>query len=829
MRRRDRGFIERARKRSRPRWQGIGAHTLVFALFGALCAYFLLLQHNAALSSWLTKSVSAIVLIGLLVGAAVLIRQMILAFLTWWPGPVQVHFSAGSDLSSVTVEQLNAIFQSRMSTLQLCFPDSLPGVGPSESFIDVLATDRGKRDDWLATAIAFVRAAWPTHGYHIEGTAFERTNSSAPCGVSLQLVPLPTEARQFDIIWEKDWEHAMHRAAAAVTAAILPRSRQCKGPWVAWRGCVMPADLLWRYEAATEADTARRYDEALFLYYQALELDPMNLVIRGRIGQLQEKLGLFLDALLTYENMLALREPGGERLPRKLYGRAARRHNDRVILIARYRRLALLGGDDLIHQWVRPDGNGKRGTGTRDKERRILRDALKRSSRPSRQNLSFALSHADDEKEPATRETKIREAFTNAARDEATELQRILQKRRARAQTGLSPVALAMTTIVTDDLRARLRSDTADELSAVITSVDESMRELGELNTFSEHYNAACAWAVLLTGLPEAEIEDKREAITRAIRELELACSRADSAFIANQRDWILNEDPELAALRIEPEFKSFEARYFARQRPTPQRPREEQALAASHYTRDLLANFAKLQERIWHARGDAAASTDVHQMLDWWHQEYAAWRTVEDLSKNYRDWHYRLHLLERIHDLCPGETEKLGDVRFERYEEHPLEETENESVDDAADHELDHVGERIDDLLDLLRNWLKASQISSQHETLTGLDAAGCRFSSVATTEICTREAAVWERLHEWLCDGTNDDDARDQLEGPRDLFAREIVNLSIAWRRAQRVAKAHVFAHHTRQLHGAAPWDRLAHHLSERAHVSRRGSSGG
>ena len=50
-------------------------------------------------------------------------------------------------------------------------------------------------------------------------------------------------------------------------------------------------------------ERARRYDEALAAYWRAVELDPLNMVLRLCVGQLQERIGLYLDALATYWGM----------------------------------------------------------------------------------------------------------------------------------------------------------------------------------------------------------------------------------------------------------------------------------------------------------------------------------------------------------------------------------------------------------------------------------------------------------------------------------------------------------------------------------------------
>jgi hypothetical protein len=68
----------------------------------------------------------------------------------------------------------------------------------------------------------------------------------------------------------------------------------------------LPSRLFADYLEAKRLARDHRYDEALGQYYEALRLDPLNLYIRLEIGALQEQLHLFLDALETYDDIVAL-------------------------------------------------------------------------------------------------------------------------------------------------------------------------------------------------------------------------------------------------------------------------------------------------------------------------------------------------------------------------------------------------------------------------------------------------------------------------------------------------------------------------------------------
>lgn len=753
---------------------------------------------SAAIFDWLTKvlvqpAVAASLAFVLLVICARSFRGVRLEYLAWLPGTIEVpDFSAGSSLKSVTLEQLGMMFRNNLTTLRLQSPAPVPGVSPALSFVDVLASGAAKQDDWFSTLVSLLQASVPSHAYRVEGTVFERPTGTSPCGVFVQVVRLSGETMRPNVIWERDWERAMRHAAAAVTAAILPSTRQCSGPWAAWRGYAMPADLLFTYEEASEAEAARRYDEALSLYHQTLDGDPMNLDIRLRIGQLQERLALYLDALVSYESLLALRKPGGEKLSRRLYPRRVRRERARAFLIAQYRRLVLLGGDRLPEQWLQAINLG--GAVRRDQERRDLRDILGELDQQRRQV---------DPKSPQA----VRAMFSAEAGQAAEELRKSIRSPLRKRLTTLTPAAVSFSSVI-GNVRQRLGEPKGvDDIKQFIGM---EIRRVGRLTRWNEHYNAACAWSVPLLAnvLPEGTALSKEMEASiadQAVKELALACACADSGFIAGRRDWILSEDPDLAGLRARPVFKCFEAGYFARYSPTPQRPHMAPELAVSHYTRDLLINLATLREQTWHGRAKrVAAWTDVHELSDWWHEEHRAWQMVDDVADNYRDWRCRLQLLERVRELSAAAGENPAEPRFERYEEHPLDTPAGRDVDTVAAYDLDRLNERLGDLPGLIDGRLNGSAngFAAQLELLSRLDAQGSAFPAGAAAEICTLEAAVWERMREWLQAPTapvkpahptksirrNHSSDRDGIERMR--FTEEVHTASRSWKHASRLA---------------------------------------
>jgi hypothetical protein len=102
---------------------------------------------------------------------------------------------------------------------------------------------------------------------------------------------------------------------------------------------------------------------------------------------------------------------------------------------------------------------------------------------------------------------------------------------------------------------------------------------VGLVGNWQELYNAACAYALPLIPEPEpgreGDEERRTELAKEAVRHLEQAMGRADSAYLAGRRNWLISEDPDLDGLRSYVSFKHFEAMYFPSPRATPQRPRD--------------------------------------------------------------------------------------------------------------------------------------------------------------------------------------------------------------------------------------------------------------
>ena len=721
---------------------------------------------GAVLLAASSPGISLALACGALILGAWCCRHLALLWLAWRPGSIQVsEFTAGSNLADAKREQLTMQFRRWLATLQLQSPTPVPGAPPASDFLDVLDRNGVDARNVLGTLLALIRAAKPTHAYEVRGVLLEREEQPR-FGVAIEVIRVPSEGVAATTLWGDSWECALRRAADEATAAILPQTRVCRAPWGVWRGYVMPGRLLHMYEEGARLEHDRRYDEALDRYYEALKDDPMNLVLRLRAGQLQERLGLFLDALATYSGICDSAKPAGVRKPRVLYRRAGRRERRRAELSATYRRVVLLGGRVLAEQWrtgAADPANPTERDVQRERLRACLRPRLMKELAPFApvQELTRLLAEPAEADEAVTlhlRELLARRALAISA---------TLRPRRDRRST-LTPATVRLTEVCIqsrlDFVRRELGAEppwrpTAEEIDARIEQI-ERRRSFGR---WHEHYNAACAYALPL--LVDAEHDhpgDARRATLarRAVERLERANACADSAYIASRRDWLVSEDPDLRGLRARAEFAEFEVMQLPSSSITPRRPVHVQQLEASRYVRALLLATSRQWQAVWRARrADLAEAPDVRLVLEWVADELRSWDAVRIVARHYRHSGSRLALIRNLQHGGWRYGHAEPPVAFPRYELEPLEGARaRRRCDDGAGREIEVADERLEQLSAIVdgRSHDRAAKLEADLErwrsTLRSYQASARAVSVEQVELLCDHHAALWQLLGEWV-----------------------------------------------------------------------------
>jgi len=337
------------------------------------------------------------------------------------PGPIDVaqliNATGKEDLNLV---ELATEFRTTLGRVDLNSPAAVPGATRPVEFLELLRSVTTEKSI-VATIAGLLGVTWVTHSYSVTAVLRLGDDPVQPYGITTTVTIIPRGGTPPYTVWASSWREAVEKAALAVGASILPLTRLCRRPpWSDWQGLELPPALFATYMQAKSLASQRRYDEALGQFHKALELDPLNLHLRLEIGALQEQLQLFLDALETYDDVIALGSRYDERLThawfdRLLYlsdlaraghkvavaraeERATRplgdgwrgprakrgirppprpwRNSDlhRALLLARYRYAVILGFSEvLIAQWVY---GGEDEPNERERERERLRQRL---------------------------------------------------------------------------------------------------------------------------------------------------------------------------------------------------------------------------------------------------------------------------------------------------------------------------------------------------------------------------------------------------------------------------------------------------------------------
>ncbi|WP_377287962.1 tetratricopeptide repeat protein [Planomonospora corallina] len=313
------------------------------------------------------------------------LRRAMIMYNAYKPGAVDVRKLVDATVDGQPhppVEDLTAQLRKSLSESNLYPPTVVPAEAPAESFLDLVG-DIDLEPKKLGTSMLrlFSRLR-PKLAYQISGVL--RVREPEPrFGMTVTVTSYATRGSHVETVWGRTWEQTVHRAGYWVMATLVPVIRAGRElPWRGWQGRSLPVDLFEAYQEATELARGRRFDEALSLYYKAVQLDPTNLFLRVQIGLTQEKLGLYLDALETYHGALVAAGQTTERATARLWAlpeggppiaclRYLRRHPG--ALQARQRYAIVLGTSELTaHQWCKrsDDGFG------RPEIRRQIRESL---------------------------------------------------------------------------------------------------------------------------------------------------------------------------------------------------------------------------------------------------------------------------------------------------------------------------------------------------------------------------------------------------------------------------------------------------------------------
>jgi hypothetical protein len=608
------------------------------------------------------------------------LRRGLFALLARRPGPIEVtafHGLADDGYAPdpmADTAQVAAEFRRTLTEMSLSTPLSMPTSPRQDEFIDDVGTV-GDSSTTFGAAVALVRAMLRIqYAYRVAAQMRVRRDEER-FGITVHLVMQPGGRGEVATLWGSDWPTVAERAAHWVGAQILPRSRLARrAPWTGWHGLQMPFELFHHSQLARRCVEERRFEEALGEFHAALLLDPQNPYLRIERAQVLEQLGLTLDAVVAYTDIVAVeswhdralwrrwrgRVPGNDcptdggdrsdgpppaRLRTALAGRQA-------LLIARYRLVTRLASQTVAEQWWRVDDYPDARNTKRTAERRELRARLRTWLEPY-YGPYLADIGGNDTKVPfdvaARRQRLLAHMLCSVSRVEAEHLIADYRWWRLRRRPGMpvSQTALRVLRVWAPLLERRAAAKVAgpvwDELDATQRPARswppeyqvfeaelerELRRKPDEWREWQEYYNAACAAAVALGGRRDDDPEDLRPWARLAVRYLERAVSSTDSGFVGAYTQWLSTGDDDLRSLRSMPEFVDFLDRYLPTDDLRAPPPHRLVELVMSQHAVRLLRTFAMdrlaaldLREEAelgWEARARAVATEFTDQDRDW-------------------------------------------------------------------------------------------------------------------------------------------------------------------------------------------------------------------
>lgn len=627
---------------------------------------------------------------------------------------LKAHTSSAIAVQEVVDGTSSQQCNTKLATIQLrkelshvdSYSDSAVPGGSSQHDLVTLVDAVATGDSLADRVLRFIKHLVPNHAYEVHATLLEREMSEAPVGVSVQLRVLPNWTSPPVHVWAPSQHEAVRKAASAATQILLPWAEQAEQPqWSRWQNTKMPESLLFHYQEGKRLADERRYDEALGEFMAALRLDPSNLSIRLDAAEICEKLSLYLDALEWY---LSIRRLCDARPPNQDPTRGG--HVASVRQLATYRASVALTRDDLLaRQWLRG------GTSARDLERAQLRDRLcvslgeltyelcsksAASSVPEGQFGSIeerdiaAESHALLAADVGSRYRAGDDNYRDSLQEFFLLCGALLAQQMEDEEEVLSPLTLKSLQLVVmwakehvaERYRNRFFGDSPSAASGQEAAILSRFRAIAhqkgliptrdrpvDLRTaevvktiagdgeWLDHYNAACVLAhPLLTKGGTADHEEAPTHATRdlsttagmAVAQLRLATSKLDAATLRSLAPWVCSEDPDLRGLRGYSVFAGFAYDQFPGQVPDVPRPMNAHRFELRLHILQVIRRSARLFAAEWlrMTTEPPPRAVDLHALG---RAELRCWRSVANMSRDWRHWQTRLRLMTEMHAWC--------------------------------------------------------------------------------------------------------------------------------------------------------------------------------
>ena len=311
----------------------------------------------------------ALAVVAAIIGAVwlhYLLRKFIQARSAAQPGGIDIIVFPASPLSDDSTNEIAAELRHALADVYLSGPSVVPGESAPQDFLtDVRSVAENARTPWGAL-LAALSLLSPQNVYRVTCAA-KFDADSGRCGLTVEVSGYPRQDVSVTSVSGETWAQIARQAACHIAAYVLPRTKLSKeAPWIPWRGIKLAPDLFFHFDEARRLARGGRLEEALHHFNEAIALDPLNPYIRIERATVQDELGLWIDALGSYVDVVTL-ESWYDRRVWARYGRVFhdRRvgapgwhvrspHGAAALQVARFRMIAsLASGYRLAQQWRR--------------------------------------------------------------------------------------------------------------------------------------------------------------------------------------------------------------------------------------------------------------------------------------------------------------------------------------------------------------------------------------------------------------------------------------------------------------------------------------------
>jgi hypothetical protein len=226
------------------------------------------------------------------------------------------------------------------------------------------------------------------------------------------------------------------------------------------------------------------------------------------------------------------------------------------------------------------------------------------------------------------------------------------------------------------------------------------------------------------------------------VEQLRAALARTESGIAADRlRHAIASGNPDLGPLRRLPDFGHFEEGVYPTLRPA--RPHSDRLIDSrmSAYAGALLAQGALLLEETWQQRAGPAATGDAYQLIHWLDRDLPLWRTLDRIARDRaRYWRDRAEFIQLVREVV--DPVRLAEAGFP---------PEVPRGDDAPGTGVAALDRRLDALHRAVTG-PAGDGTGRVRRRLAELDLRGTPLRGDEAAQICTRQAARWQRVAERL-----------------------------------------------------------------------------